>query len=169
MGVQPFLASSLMLVGVIFAERGVKRFPWWGVAGGLVLAFVGSFYWYFEMGMFPYMLGKIVPYFVTAILATWSVYTLLTYVKGENMVTRFLTFVGNNTLTILTWHFLMFKVVSLVIVCAYDQPIERIAEFPVILEYAVKGWWAVYAMVSLAICCGLAYCNRFIKSSWLKL
>lgn len=48
-------------------------------------------------------------------------------------------FIGKNTLTILTLHFLIIKLVSLVIIGIYDLPIKRLAEFPVITEHSKLG------------------------------
>lgn len=169
LGTQQFFASTLILAGFCFAERKVPVFPRWAAMLSLVLAFEGSFYWYFELGMFPYTLGRTLPYYVTAILACWSFYSIFQDIRGENIVTRFLTFVGNNTLTILTWHFLFFKVTSAVIIWIYNLPAEQLAEFQVIKDYSYNGWWICYALVSIILSCALAYCNKFIKNSWLKL
>lgn len=169
LGTQQFFASTLILAGVCFAERKIPHFPWWGIALSLVFAFIGSFYWYFELGMFPYTLSRTLPYYVTAVLSCWSFYSLFQHIRRENIVTRFLTFVGNNTLTILTWHFLFFKVTSAVIVRIYGLPAAQLAEFPVLKDYSYNGWWICYALVSITLSCGLAYCNRFIKRWWLKM
>ena len=68
----------------------------------------------------------------------------------NNWVSRFLVFVGDNTLDILTWHFLCFKLVSLLLIWIYALPIERLAEFPVIEEFAYQGWWVMYLVVGVA-------------------
>lgn len=80
-----------------------------------------------------------------------------------------LEFIGQNTLTILTWHFLSFKVVSLIIIKIYDLPIERLSEFPVISEYATKGWWVAYFIMAMLVSNVFALFNRSIHSHWLKL
>ena len=74
-----------------------------------------------------------------------------------------------NTLTILTSHFLTFKIVSLVIISIYVLPIARLAEYPVIYEYAEQVLWLAYFFVAITTCCGLIYCNGLIKNNWLKL
>jgi len=168
-GISQFYTAALIMMGMIFAERNVPVFHWWGIALSLVLTFIGSLYWQLNIGTFPYYLHLMLPFFVTAVLATWSFYSLFAMIKRQNVVTRFLTFVGENTLTILTWHLLVFKVTSLIIIKIHHLPIERLAEFPVIGEYSSQGWWVCYGILSFAICCCIAYCNRFIKNYWLKL
>ena len=67
----------------------------------------------------------------------------------EGRVRNVLVYVGNNTLTVLTWHFLCFKIVSLIIVRLYDLPIEQLACFPIIPEYV--SWWVVYFIVGAGV------------------
>lgn len=54
-------------------------------------------------------------------------------------------------MTILTWHFLCFKLVSLLIIFLYKLPIERLAEFPAITEYSQKGWFIAYFFMGVFI------------------
>ena len=113
---------------------------------------------------------RFIPYIITAVLASWSFYSLFDKMKSSHGIcAKALDFIGKNTLTILTWHFLAFKLVSLLVIGIYDLPIERLAEFPVIYEYAEQGWWIAYFCVAITTCCGLIYCNGWIKNNWLKL
>lgn len=113
---------------------------------------------------------RFIPYIITAVLASWSFYSLFDKMKSAyGICAKALDFIGKNTLTILTWHFLAFKLISLVIIGIYDLPIERLAEFPVITEYSKQGWWIAYFFVAITTCCGLIYCNGWIKNNWLKL
>ena len=52
-----------------------------------------------------------------------------------------------HTIEILTWHFLFFKLVSLIIVKIYKLPLNIIATFPTIQEYSSEGWWMAYTLV----------------------
>ena len=65
----------------------------------------------------------------------------------ENVLTKFLTFIGNHTMPILIWHFLCFKLVSLVIILVYSLPVEQLAEFPVIETHATRYWWLAYVFI----------------------
>lgn len=101
------------------------------------------------------------PYILSASIATWCFYSLFERMKEtQGVVAKALEFIGKHTLTILTWHFLAFKIVSLLIIQIYDLPIERLAEFPVILEYSSQGWWIAYFLVAMVVTCGISYvCN----------
>lgn len=122
------------------------------------------------MALVSYSNKIFAPYLLIATLATWCFYSLYEKMNtAQGTCTNVLNYIGKNTLTILTWHFLTFKIVSLVIISIYDLPIARLAEFPVIYEYAEQGWWIAYFCVAITTCCGLIYCNGWIKNNWLKL
>lgn len=113
---------------------------------------------------------RFIPYIITAVLASWSFYSLFDKMKSsQGICAKALDFIGKNTLTVLTWHFLAFKLVSLLVIGIYGLPIERLAEFPVITEYSQQGWWIAYFIVAMVVTCGIANCNKGIKNNWLKL
>lgn len=93
--------------------------------------------------------NKLFPeYIITTVLATWSFYSLFERITiPDGYVSKLTKFIGNNTLVILTWHFLSFKIVSLTIILIYELPIECLAEFPVVAEYAKQGWWIAYFLI----------------------
>lgn len=134
----------------------------------LVVVFVGSVLWPMGLSNYVYSNHRLLPYLFTAVLGTWAVYSLPWQWLTVRM-SEMLRFIGMNTLTILTWHFLAFKSVSLLIIIIYSLPIDRLGEFPVIVEYAARGWWIAYFLVAMIASCAIAYCNRRIRSPWLKL
>ena len=73
------------------------------------------------------------------------------YVQRVSWLSKPLIYIGENTLSILIWHFLSFKLVSLMIIKVNGLPIEMLAYFPVIPEYSSKGWWVIYAIVGLVV------------------
>ena len=79
-----------------------------------------------------------------------------------------LDYIGNNTLTILTWHFSAFVIVNYIIIKIYRLPLVKLAEFPVIFEYSAKGWILIYCAMGMIVPCLIAYMNRFVKNPWLK-
>lgn len=163
-----FLITSFVLTGTLFSEKQIKPFPVWGIVLSLTVTFVGSFIWRADNLNPEY--PKAFAYYVTAILTTWSLYSFFESLKEkQSFVLSIIKYVGNNTFTILTWHFLMFKVVSLIIVIIYGLPLERLSEYPVIYEYAHKGWWFVYFVFALISTTLLAYPNKFIKNKYLKI
>lgn len=159
-----FAAALLIFIGYMFAKYKVRIFNYWQILLSFLLTLFGSFVWNMAIGQDFYENKRFMPYIMTAVLATWSIYSLFERMKISNGIfAKLLAFVGKHTLTILTWHFLSFKLVSFIIIEIYDLPIERLAEFPVIIEYSMQGWWLAYFLIAIAACCGIAYCNILIK------
>lgn len=167
---QAFAASLLIVIGYAMAKYRLRPFNGWEIAAGLLFTLFGSFVWYMPMNQDSYSNRYFCFYILSATIATWCFYSLFERIReSKSVFTAFMRFVGKHTLTILTWHFLAFKLVSLMIIRIYNLPIERLAEFPVIREYAVQGWWVAYFVVAMITTCCVAYCNKWICNSWLKL
>lgn len=108
--------------------------------------------------------SKAIAYMVSAVLMTISIYFMFEYMaKYKTVVGSLLNYVGQHTLEILTWHFLLFKMVSFVIVKAYGLPIGQVACYPAIQEYSSRGWWVVYTLVGVMLPVALAYGKNKIK------
>ena len=67
-------------------------------------------------------------------------------------------------MAILTWHFLSFKIVSLLVIAVYGIDGERLAEFPVIHEYTNRGWFVLYLIVGISVPLAIDYLLRSIKN-----
>lgn len=150
LGAQPFLATTFFLSGQAFKEFRIKKFNLCLGVISFIFVFVGGFFWRVQTAEKFYPNSKILPYILTAILGIWCIYSL-PWEKLRNHIAAFLLFVGNKTLIILTWHFLSFKLVSLIIIFIYNLSIERLAEFPHISEYADQGWWIVYFVTGVGL------------------
>lgn len=165
---QDVLAAVFFIIGHYFRQIKARQFYLWEGIAAMCLVLAGSFCWKMSTAGFFYENWRMLPYIVTAVLGTWVVYSL-PYQRLQGSAATFIQFIGNNTLTILTWHFVAFKLVSLLIIYIYGLPIARLAEFPTITDYAEQGWWVAYFIVGMAVSCAIAYSNRWIRSTWLKL
>lgn len=162
-GSQPFLATLYFLIGHFFTEKKIPLLKPWLIAVAFSIVIIGGFFWRMDMDAQLYCNKKLIPSIITAILGTWCVYSLpWEGLKGK--CAAVLQFIGNNTLTILTWHFLAFKFVSFIIICIYHQSIERLAEFPILSDFAKQGWWAVYTVVAIITISYIIHCyNKTIS------
>ena len=143
-----FLAAAFIMAGIFYKRSGMtlelKPFVVWPVA--IVLVTLGTYFW---RGCVPILdTWKTIPYFTTAIAGTIGVFAFSKQLVRMDK-TSLLTYFGGGTLTILTWHFLCFKLVTLVIIELYNLPMSKISEFPVIYDYANKGWWIAYFIVGV--------------------
>lgn len=107
--------------------------------------------------MLNYTTWQIIPYSICAIAGTWLFFNISKVIANStSRWKKFMVFVGDNTMTILTWHFLCFKLVSLLIIGVYGLPIERLAEFPIIEEFS--SYWILYMMIGVFVPLGIIYC-----------
>lgn len=93
-------------------------------------------------------------YYPLSLVSVYVVWNFSQYIALRNprhVLCRFLSFIGRNTLIILTLHFLAFKFVSWLIVWVYDLDVRHIADFPIIESYANCGWWFLYSIIGLAL------------------
>ena len=158
-----FLAALLFLTGHIFAYLNVRKFGLPYIAIVSVSVFIGSRYWLMETAPNFYDNRILLQYTITAILGTWMIYSLPWQLMGQRM-TKVMQYIGTHTLTILTWHFLCFKLVSIAIIAIYGLPHEKLSDFPIISEYASKGWWVAYLLVGTTIPLLMAKMTEYIKS-----
>ena len=150
-GAKDFMAGIFIWCGYMYRKHNYSfENNWWLIICSALVIAVGVEFWQTSMTHLKFYC--IVPYILTAFLGTLMVFGLSRRLAVcENLIKRFLIFVGDNTLDILTWHFLSFKLTSLLLIWLYDLNFKRMAEFPVIEEYAYQGWWVLYLGVGLII------------------
>lgn len=61
-----------------------------------------------------------------------------------------LHFIGQNTLYIMTFHFLAFKIITMVIIITYKMPLTALSTFPVMYDIG-KAWWLLYSLVGVFV------------------
>ena len=147
-GPTELMAATFFIVGHNLAIWGVPRFSPWLCIIAFGIMVVNSFYNLIDSQGPFYETQRIVPYMITAVMGTWCVYSL-PWQQLKGIVSRLMEYVGNHTLAILTWHFLCFKFISLVIITFYGLPIERMSEIPALHEYTNRGWFILYFLVGM--------------------
>ncbi len=140
------LATIFFIVGKKLSIYDHSQKVWYTLVcfvGVLILS------WINPVGMTIRESWSVTLYIIGAIFGTLMTKNVSFYIQQIPRLSKVLTYIGNNTLTILTWHFLSFKLISLLIIKIYNLPIETLAYFPVIPEYAQQGWWVAYVLVGL--------------------
>lgn len=151
-GYRDCLAAFFMMMGFWY-----KRTNWqieeqkWYLVIPLSLAFVilGTHYW--QCGMLTIAWQKLLPYSATALAGILMVFAISRQIVQNKRFKSLLSFIGNNTLEILTWHFLSFKIVSLSLISIYGLPMAHLSEFPVIESLSMQGWWVLYTIIGIAL------------------
>lgn len=62
---------------------------------------------------------------------------------------RILQYIGKNSLIVMIFHLLAFKLVNSVQIFIYNQPYEKLASFPFFINK--NGWWFVYTLVGIFV------------------
>ena len=75
--------------------------------------------------------------------------------NNTSLLSKFLTVLGKNSMSIVIFHFLAFKLVSILICNIYSLPYNCIATFPTIDLYS--GWWILYTIVGISVPIGLSF------------
>lgn len=169
-GGKEFFASSFFLFGKYLKDKGFEfKVNMYVVLLSILIIAVGTHYWAMGMNGNKMCWWKIVPFFISALLGINLIMFLSRFLAqryGTASYVNFLADAGNNSLTILTWHFLSFKLVSLLIVVFFDLNIETLSEFPVITEYAQMGFSLLYFIVGVGIPMSIIKCEKlkFLRS-----
>lgn len=88
-------------------------------------------------------------YYVIAICGTIATIQLSRWLSYAR-IASLLAYIGDKTLYILTFHFLLFKLVSYVYIEYSHLPLDNLAQFPV-LEVMSSWMWIVYTLVGISL------------------
>ena len=124
----------------------------------LSIVVVVSFFYTGSMSVTGY---HVFIYFIVAMIGSVGVINLAGLIKGSAL--KVLNYVGSKTLYILTFHFIAFKLVSLMWIGVYDFPIYRLSDFPVIPEVNMFSW-IVYSIVGVVVPISLWNISKFIQT-----
>ncbi len=64
---------------------------------------------------------------------------------------KLLTYIGENSMYIMIFHFLAFKVVNYIEILFYKLPIEEIGRFPTLFIENKRYWWIIFAIFGVLI------------------
>ena len=153
-----FFAGFFIVMGRAYKRMNVDADKWPITIMAFIIVSMGSVWC--GTSMLSYSAIQILPYSVCAILGTIMILNLSHRLSlYQNWAKRFLMFVGDHTLEVLTWHFLSFKLVSLLIIWVYALPIEQLAGFPIIKGYSLM-YWPLYSFVGICVPIGALYIRK---------
>lgn len=163
-GGKELFASAIMVWGFAYRKSGlhIEEFPLVTIPVCLIIVVLGSRIW--PCAMLSLTWGKALPYAFSALSGSLMVFSLCKLLSKQGIAVQTLSYIGDRTIDILTWHFLSFKLVSLAIVFLYGLSITRLAEFPVIDEFSHQGWWLAYMLVGVYTPLGIKRVIMIIRS-----
>jgi fucose 4-O-acetylase-like acetyltransferase len=147
-GPQTMLATAFYLSGYACKKQKITiEGTWIKVIGFWSLPLVLSFF--FSWGLTNSLeIHAVIPYYLTACVGTLGMLQFSACLSRNKFVTNVITYVGERTLYVLTFHFLGFKLLSLLYIYLTDLSMSHLADFPVM--GIVPSWfWICYAMAGL--------------------
>lgn len=164
-GPTEFLASFYIMFGHYYRTRDLhwEKNLWFNLLSLLFIA-VGVRYWYTSMTGCKYW--QFIPYALSSIGGTLVIFNISHWLEKypKMKIVSILTYTGGYTFNVLTWHFISFKVVSLLLIVIYVLSIDQLECFPTIVEYALDGWWLVYTVAGVGIPIVWTYYFHRLKS-----
>ena len=164
-GGKELFASAMMVWGFAYKKSGLhlEEHPYVTIPVCVIIVVLGTLISPSTMLLLTWQ--KTIPYAISALSGTLMVFSLCKLLSKHEIETQSLSYIGDRTIDILTWHFLSFKLVSLAIILLYGLSITHLAEFPVIDEFSYKGWWILYVLVGVVIplCIEYIYAKIEIK------
>lgn len=150
-GGREFFAALFFISGYCYQkERFSIHQNYWIFLIGIIAVTLGKTFWQATLLNFEYW--QVLPYYISAIMGLLAIFYLSKIIDSkDSQFSKFMIYIGDNTLAILTWHFLSFKIVSLLIIFCYNLPVKRLADFPVIEEYTQMGWFIPYLIVGTIV------------------
>ena len=114
---------------------------------GAVLTIAGSIY--MPVKMHTVDTWQIFPYWVIALSGCIMVMQISTFLQ-HSTISNALDYIGKRTLHIMIWHFLSFKLLTLLLVTIGVMSHQDLLAFPV-PHSARHGWWILYSVVGAAV------------------
>lgn len=140
------MACAFYITGFLAARRQLKLTLPYALAALAAVAVI-SLFWRQSILVDGW---EVLPYYAVAMLGTCGIFGLASSLDRLDKTARGLDFIGRATLTILTFHFLSFKLVSLLKIAIWHLPVETLAEFPVIHAHNTL-FWMLYSLVGVAV------------------
>ncbi|GFP74252.1 acyltransferase family protein [Clostridium fungisolvens] len=84
------------------------------------------------------------------------------FIAERKLYITILEYIGKNTMVIIGFHFLAFKLVSLIKIKLYNLPIQELSKFPVINQ--TRYWWVLYSLAGIILPILLVYMLEKLKN-----
>lgn len=151
------LAVSFFLTGRMLKSK-IQNFSILLLVVSIIGIIIGKLF--VHKSMLSFTETTLIPYYLCAICSIIAVKYLCTSIKNI-IIINVMKYIGDNTLTILTWHLLVFRLISLIIVFIYKLPIKMVGSHPVIGDFSDNGWWIVYFIAGISIPCVIAKLHKY--------
>ena len=159
-----FLSATFVYAGYLY--RKLENDSFYSVTGLIMSFFIVLFVvwvWDDYLDMLWYNDRDVFLYIPTAFVGIFMILTVSKLIDSW-AIKNFFYYLGKNTLIILVFHLLVFKLVNLIKIYIYELPIEKLADFKIIQEHNYI-FWIVYAILGIAIPLGFNEVAKNLKNS----
>lgn len=155
------LSAAIFLAGHLCHELKWNGNLGWGFFFALIIL-VGSILMPREILHLAWY--EIVPYFIFGLIGSMMALIFSRFLAERfPKISDLVSWIGRNTMTILTWHFLSFKIVTFILIKKYDLSIEHLGEFPVMYNYSLQGWWIAYFAIAMFFTMIISYIQSVVN------
>jgi fucose 4-O-acetylase-like acetyltransferase len=149
------VASILFMIGSIIHENE-DRFSRWELLliFSTIILIVAAYIK--PMSMMELNSPLLVLYYLSISLVGIYVIMNLSQMAVLWKIKKLLVYIGKNTMIILTFHMLSFKLVSLIKILHYNLPMSSLGEFPVIMRFNIN-YWILYSIIGISLPLGIFY------------
>lgn len=104
-------------------------------------------------------------YILASISGFFFLYSIAFFIGKLSFAKKMLVYLGRNSMCIIGFHFLGFKLTTLLQIKMYNLPIQKLTAFPYLINSSI--WWLVYFVVSIAFCLLLNFLYKK-TTNWIR-
>jgi len=136
-GKTELMAALVFVIGYDYKQSNLRfelKYPVIILLAVLAVT-LGAFFWPSAIFSFTWQFTAL--YLISAVLGVMGVFAIscLLDAKTSGWFRKLALYIGDNTLAILIWHFLIFKLVTVLFVMLHVMPSSALVEFPVPHEF----------------------------------
>lgn len=103
---------------------------------------------------------------VGSFLGIYFLITLSKYLAKYPIVSKFLSYIGRNTISILALHLLSFKLINIILILLYQFPLSTLSHWPTIHNTIISqsAWWILYSITGIILPLGYSFIIKQLKT-----
>ncbi len=138
----------LMYLGYIVRKLGIEEYSKNLYLILFCFVILGVFSLHYNISIVEGKFTNSIIFLLSSIFGCTMILGISYYIENSK-AKNFLKYIGNNTIIILVYHFLAFKLVSLIIIKTNNLDIKYLASFPVLKSNSL--YWIFYSIIGISL------------------
>ena len=139
-GSQTLLAILYFILGYHNKNLNLRRSFFTIIICPIIVAVIA---FYSPTGIHGTTIYNFIPFIISSLCGIYMIFGLSDIISKHCGIAKTIEYIGNRTLSILVWHFLSFKLISLIAILYYKLPIGKLSSFPIIKELPNENLWII--------------------------